>query len=280
MLKSHDEICKIIEPIYCINQALLNQASKLLDLKLPANIKTFGDYQNIKINPAKISKKAGRFSFESFSTALDLVDSKKAGSVLTLPINKLAWQKAGLNYKGHTDYLSKRYQKNLTMALGCKELFVGLFTDHLPLKNVPKALNTKDLMRFFTTLSQNFKEPIAVLGLNPHAGENGVLGNEEKIIKKAIKNVQKKGVNNLYGVFAPDSAFSPNMRKKFKIYACMYHDQGLTPLKSLYFDQSINVSLGLDFKRSSVDHGTAFDIAYKNKNPNTKSYINAAKWFS
>jgi 4-hydroxythreonine-4-phosphate dehydrogenase len=126
---------------------------------------------------------------------------------------------------------------------------------------------------------------IAVLGLNPHAGDNGVLGDEEKIIQKAIDSATKElNPNRDYPLFTsplvPDIAFTPNIRKNYQYFIAMYHDQGLAPLKALYFDEGINVSLNLPIVRTSVDHGTAFDIAYSGVKLNNKSYINAINYIT
>ncbi len=166
------------------------------------------------------------------------------------------------------------------MMLGCKKLFVALFTEHVPLKKVAKAINEKDLTKFLLDFYKSVNSnQIGVLALNPHASDNGVLGNEEVEIFKAIKNANKKLQKDIFkGPLVPDTAFSPASRKNLKYFVAMYHDQGLAPLKALYFDQSINVSLNLPIIRTSVDHGTAFDIAYKqNRELNCKSYINAVK---
>jgi len=115
------------------------------------------------------------------------------------------------------------------------------------------------------------------LGLNPHAGDNGVLGDEETIIKKAIKKATKV-TKQKFDLLVPDIAFTPHIRKQYQYFCAMYHDQGLAPLKALHFEESINVSLNLPIKRTSVDHGTAFDRAYRIKNIlSNKSYINAIK---
>jgi 4-hydroxythreonine-4-phosphate dehydrogenase len=157
-------------------------------------------------------------------------------------------------------------------------MFVALFSEHVPLKDVAKSIKYKKLKQFFLNLNKSIpNEKIAVLGLNPHAGDNGVLGNEETIIKKAIKSANKKiGFEQFVGILVPDIAFTPHIRKKYKYFVAMYHDQGLAPLKALYFDESINISLNLPIIRTSVDHGTAFDIAYKGE-AKTLSYINAIK---
>jgi len=164
------------------------------------------------------------------------------------------------------------------MMLGCEEMFVALFTEHIPLKDVASSIEYKKLKQFFLDLHVSVpKDKIAVLGLNPHAGDNGVLGNEEIRIIKAIKSANKKiGFEQFVGPIVPDVAFTPHFRKNFNYFVAMYHDQGLAPLKALYFDESVNISLNLPIIRTSVDHGTAFDIAYKGE-AKTLSYINAIK---
>jgi 4-hydroxythreonine-4-phosphate dehydrogenase len=120
---------------------------------------------------------------------------------------------------------------------------------------------------------------IAVLGLNPHAGDDGVLGDEERIIKKAIANAhQAIGKRVFTDPLVPDVAFVPHTRAHYTFYVAMYHDQGLTPLKALYFDEGINISLNLPILRTSVDHGTAFDIAYRGKKLSNLSYLNAVRY--
>ena len=159
------------------------------------------------------------------------------------------------------------------------------------------SINEKDLTRFLVDFYNTAKptSTVGVLGLNPHAGDDGVLGDEETIIQKAIDNVNASlrypstSSGNSQGTVAepveaysdplvPDVAFTPNVRKNYTHYIAMYHDQGLAPLKALYFDEGINVSLNLPILRTSVDHGTAFDIAYKGISLNNLSYVNAIKY--
>lgn len=171
------------------------------------------------------------------------------------------------------------FDENAIMMLGCESMYVALYTEHVPYFHVPKYMNAKILQEFLLTFYKEVKEDnIAVLGLNPHAGDNCVLGSEEQEIAKAIKEANTNlGKEVFKGPLVPDTAFTPHMRQQFKTYVCMYHDQGLIPLKTLYFDESINVSLNLPIIRTSVDHGTAFDIAYKDKKAQTTSYLNAIK---
>lgn len=282
IFENHKKISKICKPIYCINEQLLTQAATLLDIKIPKDFITFDTKGEFTIKPGRVSKKAGRFSYNSFLDAINLVKSGDADALCTLPINKESWSKAGINYVGHTDMLRDIFQKDAIMMLGCNKMYVALYTEHIPLKNVPKMIKEKKLSKFFKNLDKSLDtdEKIAVLGLNPHAGDNGVLGDEEKQITKAIDDVNTTlQYAKFEGPFVPDIAFTPNFRKNYKYFVAMYHDQGLAPLKALYFDEGINVSLNLPILRTSVDHGTAFDIAYKKGNKlSSKSYINAIKY--
>ncbi len=279
-LSAHEKISAYCEPIYCINKPMLKSASKLLGIDIPKGFKTHNVKADFEIKPGQVTKKSGKFSYDSFCEAINLAKDKKVTSIVTLPVNKESWNKAGIKYKGHTEVLRDFFGKNAIMMLGCKKMFVGLFTEHCALKEVPKKINEKDLTTFLLDFQESVNaKKIGVLGLNPHASDNGVLGDEEVEIFKAIKKANKELGKELFkGPLVPDTAFSPMSRKNYKYFVAMYHDQGLAPLKALYFDQSINVSLNLPIIRTSVDHGTAFDIAYKkNRQLNTKSYINAVK---
>jgi 4-hydroxythreonine-4-phosphate dehydrogenase len=157
-------------------------------------------------------------------------------------------------------------------------MYVALFSEHIPLKDVAPLVTKDRLVVFLQDLHRSIGDKkVAVLGLNPHAGDNGVLGDEEREIESAIEYVNAKiGKEIFSGAVVPDVAFTPHFRERFRYFVAMYHDQGLAPLKALYFDESVNISLNLPIVRTSVDHGTAFDIAYMNK-AKTLSYINAIK---
>ncbi|MDA7848290.1 4-hydroxythreonine-4-phosphate dehydrogenase PdxA, partial [Sulfurospirillum sp.] len=228
-----------------------------------------------EIQPGKSTKEAGDLSYTSFRTAVKLAKKEKVNGIVTLPINKESWEKADVPFIGHTDALSD----NAIMMLGCDKLFTILYTHHIPLKDVSETITTKKLKKFLLTVEDSLHvKSIGVLGLNPHAGDGGVIGDEDFMIQKAIKKANKKlGKNVFTGPLVPDIAFTQRSRENIKHFVCMYHDQGLIPLKALYFDESINVSLNAGIIRTSVDHGTAFDIAYKNCDPSIVSYINAVK---
>ena len=278
-LKSHEEIKKLCHPLYIINDTMLQQASSLLDVEIPQDFETYASGQDFTITPSRATKESGQYSYDSFLTAIALSQQNITEGIVTLPINKEAWDKAGIPYKGHTDMLADVFSKEAIMMIGCEQLFVALFTHHIPLKEVPQKIQADTLKDFMTTLYHDIKEEkIGVLGLNPHAGDNGVIGDEEKEIEKAIKEANKELMEDIFiGPLVPDTAFTPAMRNKIKYFVCMYHDQGLIPTKALYFDEGINVSLNLPIIRTSVDHGTAYDKAYHDKSPSTLSYINAVK---
>ena len=278
-LNSHKTIKKLCNPLYMINKKLLQRGAKLLKKRIPDDFKVVEVGEDFEITPGEVSKKSGLFSYQSFLKAVELAKAKKVDAITTLPINKEAWNKAGIKEAGHTYLLDKIFNKKAIMMIGCEKLFTILYTHHIPLKKVPKKIKTKKLLSFLLDSHNSLKvEKIGVLALNPHAGDGGVLGDEEKKINKAIKKANKILEKEVFvGPLVPDTAFTPFMRKDIQHFVCMYHDQGLIATKSLYFEESINVSLNLPIIRTSVDHGTAYDIAYKDKNPSNLSYINAIK---
>ena len=274
-LKAHEKIKKYVKPIYCINKTMLIKGAKLLNYHIPNDFEIAEVEGDFEINPGKIDAKSGEYSYKSFIKAITLAKEKKVDAITTLPINKEAWAKAGIKYKGHTEVLRDIFKKNAIMMLGCEELYVALFTEHIPLKEVPNKIKKDDLTQFFIDFYKSTKfKSIGVLGLNPHAGDGGVLGDEEikEILPAIIETNEILDKNIFYGPLVPDIAFTSKGK-----FIAMYHDQGLAPLKALYFDKSINVSLNLPILRTSVDHGTAFDIAYKGI-AKTLSYENAIKY--
>ena len=307
ILKSHSYIASICEPIYCAHKNLFEKALLYLQdftqkhsqhhqnhhlhnshldsvwiEKMRENIKSMRFYppQNArspKIAPSSINKASGRYSFASFMCGLDLVDSGRASAIVTLPIHKAAWKKARIHHTGHTQVLRTRYKKDAIMMLGCEEMFVALFSEHIPLKSVSSTISTDKYVQFLIALYRSFTfDEALVLGFNPHCGDDGAIGGkEDNKIESARKKVNKFLKKNVFsGIVPPDSAFTPLNREKFKLFVAPYHDIGLSTLKALYFEKSINVSLNLPIIRTSVDHGVAYDIAYKSL-ASTQSYQNA-----
>lgn len=281
-IEHHAEVSKLCRPLYCADTALLENAAHLLNIPLPDNIETAPLSLDATIAPGTVTAEAGAYSYASFQKAITLAENRRCDGIVTLPIHKEAWSKAGVSFKGHTDMLRGHFGCDAIMMLGCSELYVALYTEHIPLRDVPARIKREPLTRFLLDLYREtgFAE-IAVLGLNPHAGDNGVLGDEETEITAAIAAanetlISERACNGtpFFGPVVPDVAFTPRFRQRHRYIAAMYHDQGLAPLKALYFDRSVNISLNLPIIRTSVDHGTAFDIAYRSR-PNAQSYLEA-----
>ncbi len=289
-LENHTQIATMVNPIYCIDTAMLREAAELLQLPIPDGFQTVEDIAPaFTIEPGKVSASSGAYAYASFVKAVELARKGEVDAITTLPIHKKAWEEAGVKYKGHTDALRDFFDADAIMMLGCPNMYVALFTEHIPLREVADSINEQDLTRFLIDFYNTAKptSTVAVLGLNPHAGDDGVLGNEEKFITNAINNAnhqlsaQRSALSAPFtGPLVPDVAFTPNVRKHYTHYVAMYHDQGLAPLKALYFDEGINVSLNLPILRTSVDHGTAFDIAYKGVKLNALSYLNAVRYIA
>jgi len=291
-LENHTEISTIIEPLYCIDTTMLAQAAEKLSLPIPSDFYTVDTIAaHFAIEPGSVSKESGAYSYASFAKAVALTREQETVALCTLPIHKKAWELAGIHYKGHTDALRDFFDAEAIMMLGSPRMYVALYTEHIPLKEVAKQIDETKLTRFLIDFYKAVKpsREVAVLGLNPHAGDDGVLGDEERIIQKAVDNANHllpkmqgsttDGYGRVYSQpLVPDIAFTPHIRQQYSHYIAMYHDQGLAPLKTLYFDEGINVSLNLPILRTSVDHGTAFDIAYKKKSLNALSYLNAIRY--
>lgn len=288
-LENHEKIKKVIEPLYCIDEVMLKEASKLLNLEVPNDFKIVNKIAKpFTIEPSKVNKEAGVYSFASFLKAVELSKQMEVEGIMTLPIHKKAWELAGVSFKGHTDALREFFFAPAIMMLGSPKMYVALYTEHIPLHQVAEEIKdvqklSEFLIDFYENISDRLlqSEKVGLLGLNPHAGDDGVLGDEEKYIKEARAIAHKQIGKEVYTEpLVPDVAFTPNSRKNHHYFVAMYHDQGLAPLKALYFDEGINISLNLPIVRTSVDHGTAFDIAYRNVKLNNLSYLNAINYFN
>lgn len=217
----------------------------------------------------KWSALTGRASAGYFAAAVDLVLAGRLEAVVTGPIQKEAWAAAGVEATGHTTWLQKLTGVDrVVMMLAGERLRVALATIHHPLKDVPGLLTTPGLRETITLTGRELgrwfgyaKPRLGVAGLNPHAGEGGMFGDEEaRIIAPAIEAARRSGLD-VVGPLPPDTVFFRAAAGEFDAVVAMYHDQGLIPLKLLHFHDGVNVTLGLPFPRTSVDHGTALDIA-------------------
>jgi 4-hydroxythreonine-4-phosphate dehydrogenase len=212
---------------------------------------------------------SGAAMVEYILTAVDLALSQQVAAVVTAPISKAAMHLGGYHYPGHTELLAERCQtKDFAMMLAGGDFRVVLATIHCPLREVPQRLRTEDLLRLFTltaaALRRDFgldQPTLGVAALNPHAGEGGLFGDEEaRIIAPAVAAARQQGLD-VVGPLPADTIFVRHHRGEFAAVVVMYHDQGLIPLKLLHFGDAVNVTLGLPIIRTSVDHGTAYDLA-------------------
>jgi 4-hydroxythreonine-4-phosphate dehydrogenase len=213
----------------------------------------------------------GHASMAYLETAVQDALSKKIDAVVTAPICKANLQKAGYPYPGHTEFLAEKTgSSNVVMMMASPGLKVTLVTIHVPLKNVPNLITPEKIQNTVRITYRGLKEfwgltspRVAVCGLNPHAGEEGMLGDEEiHIIQPALEVLRNEGYSVL-GPLVPDAVFHQAHEGKFDAVVCMYHDQGLIPFKMLHFRDGVNVTLGLPIIRTSPDHGVAYDIAGK-----------------
>ncbi|WP_025209065.1 4-hydroxythreonine-4-phosphate dehydrogenase PdxA [Hippea sp. KM1] len=227
------------------------------------------DPKNLKIGT--IDPECGRVAYESFTKTIDAALKDHIDAIVTAPINKEAMNLAGFKYPGHTEILAEKTKvRDFVMMLAAKRFRIALVTTHVALRDVPKLITKERVLKTIRIVNQDLKKwfgikspKIAVASLNPHNSEGGMMGDEEeKHINPAIKEAQSEGIA-VEGTFSADTLFVKDRRGKYDCFISMYHDQGLAVLKALYFDTSVNITLGIPIIRTSPDHGTAFDIAGK-----------------
>src|SRR5688572_22646711 len=250
----------------------------------------YGPPAGSRFDAGVLSAGAGRAAYDAICNAVRDAQAKRVDAVATAPVNKLAFAKAGLPWKGHTDLLGELTgAPQVAMMFWSEPLKVVLATVHVPLGEVPRVLTretldgiidltAREFPRFRRDVALRLHDParhaqvdgglqasvrLAMAGLNPHAGEDGVIGSEEqRVLRPAVEAARAKGIN-LQGPFPGDTIFVRASRGEFDAVIACYHDQGLIPVKLLAFGTAVNVTLGLPIVRTSVDHGTAFDIAGK-----------------
>lgn len=247
----------------------------LIELPCPAGF---------KIQPGKISKSAGKIAGDAIIKSVGMYKKNLCRGIVTLPISKKSFILGGYNYQGHTEFLMQlMHRKSNAMIMFHRDLICLPVTTHIPLKKVSKIINRNLLITKIKYLNEFIKrlkgirEPkLAVLSLNPHAGEDGEIGCEENdLINPVIKNLKKKGYN-IEGAFPPDGFFGNKLYKQFDGIAGMYHDQVMIPFKLLSEGKGVNYTAGIDLIRTSPAHGTAFDIAGMNM-AKTDSTVEALK---
>ena len=278
------ELCTPV--VYCSSRAINFYKKKIgmVDFKLhpvngaenashkKVNLVNISD-DEIKINFGKPSKETGTLAFQSLEAATNDLAANKTDVLITAPINKDTIQSENFKFNGHTEYLANyANEENPLMILNTEHLRVGLVTGHVPVSEVSERITEEliisKLKTFNKSLIQDFgipKPKIAVLGLNPHSGDNGLIGKEEQTtIIPAIKKANDEKILCM-GPYAADGFFGSSTYKKFDGVLAMYHDQGLTPFKALSFNSGVNFTAGLPIVRTSPDHGTGYEIAGKNQ---------------
>ena len=226
--------------------------------------------EGVNLELGKNDDVVGSYAIKSFVAATKALKEGFVDVLVTASINKYNVQSEEFKFPGHTDYLDKELEGDALMLMVHDDLRVGLLTDHVPVNEVAKHLNEKlisnKIKTIIQTLKQDFeieKPKVAVLGLNPHSGDNGVIGQEEeKIIKPTLKKLFEAG-NMVFGPFPADGFFGSAQYEKYDAVIATYHDQGLIPFKTLSFGNGVNYTAGLNKIRTSPDHGTAYEIAGK-----------------
>jgi 4-phospho-D-threonate 3-dehydrogenase / 4-phospho-D-erythronate 3-dehydrogenase len=237
--------------------------------------------EEVAITPGELTAEAGFYAIKSLVSAVEALKEKKIQGLVTAPIHKKNTHTESFNFTGHTPYLKHAFGVSDVLMLMTSENFkVGLVTEHIPVAQIAQHITREVISSKLNILKESLirdfgidKPKIAVLGLNPHAGDEGLIGREEEeIIKPAIKDAKHNML--VFGPYSADAFFARNQQQKFDAVLAMYHDQGLIPFKSFAIGEGINFSAGLPAVRTSPDHGTAFDIAGKNK-ADTSSFLAA-----
>ena len=227
--------------------------------------------EDVKLEIGNATKDGGKYAFKSLNDATKSLKDAGVDILVTAPINKETIQSDEFNFSGHTEFLESNLDGESLMILMNDFLKIGLITGHIPISKIAETITPELIERKVSILNQSLKQDfninkpkIAILGLNPHSGDNGVIGQEEnQLIKPTISSINESGIL-VYGPYAADGFFGSKAYKQFDGVLAMYHDQGLTGFKSISFDEGVNFTAGLPIVRTSPDHGTAYDIVGKN----------------
>jgi 4-phospho-D-threonate 3-dehydrogenase / 4-phospho-D-erythronate 3-dehydrogenase len=242
-----------------------------LEQLLPGRINVLNAWrENFTLQPGVNDPIVGQYAIKSFVEATKALKENKVDVLVTAPINKYNIQSEEFKFPGHTDYLDKELEGNALMFMVQDNLRVGLLTDHIPVNEVAKQLTESLIVKKIETINKSLiqdfsinKPKIAVLGLNPHAGDGGVIGKEDDtVLTPTLKKLFEKGLM-VFGPFPADGFFGSSQYEKYDAIVATYHDQGLIPFKTLSFGNGVNFTAGLNKIRTSPDHGTAYDIAGK-----------------
>ena len=224
---------------------------------------------NVFVEPGQSTPESAKAALTALERAVADIKEGYIDVLVTAPFNKRAMDKEGFGYTGHTEYLEKKFEVDeVAMIMVCDRLKVGVATGHIPLKEVPQQLTTEKILKKLRLMKSSLQRDfgidapkIAVLGLNPHCGDGGLMGTEEQeVILPAIKAAAAEDIM-AYGPYSPDGFFGLGNYSKYDAVLAMYHDQGLTPFKALAFEDGVNYTAGLPIVRTSPDHGTAYEMA-------------------
>ena len=227
--------------------------------------------EDVNVTPGQLNEIGGKYAVRSFVTAAQALKEGKIQGLVTAPIHKNNTQSAEFNFTGHTPYLKSLFEVNdVAMLMVAENFRVALVTEHVPVSGIAKLITRENILSKLSLLNHSLirdfgidRPRIAVLGLNPHAGDEGLVGHEEQeIIKPVIKEARNNYI--VTGPFSADAFFARGLQHQFDAVLAMYHDQGLIPFKSLASTDGVNFTAGIPGVRTSPDHGTAFDIAGKN----------------
>jgi 4-hydroxythreonine-4-phosphate dehydrogenase len=228
---------------------------------------------NVFVEPGQATPESAKSAMISLQRAVQDIKDGHIDVLITAPINKRAMANEGFGYTGHTEYLEKEFGvEEVEMIMVCDRMKVGVVTGHIPLKDVCSSLTTEKILRKLHIMRDSLRKDfgidapkIAVLGLNPHCGDGGLLGDEEQqIILPAVQAANEEGIL-AFGPYSPDGFFGLGNYSKFDAVLAMYHDQGLTPFKAVAFEEGVNYTAGLPVVRTSPDHGTAYEMAGRDK---------------
>ena len=270
-------------PVIFGSTKVISYHKKELNLEIPVHgITSLAQINHNKINILNISKEdveisignltdvSGKYALKSLETATEKLRAKEIDVLVTAPINKENIQSEDFKFPGHTEFLQSKLKGESLMILMTSELRIGLITGHIPVSKISETITEELITNKVNTMHQSLfqdfgilKPKIAVLSLNPHCGDNGVMGSEDdEVILPAVQKIQKTG-KLVYGPYAADGFFGSKTYKQFDGVLAMYHDQGLAPFKALSFGIGVNFTAGLNEVRTSPDHGTGFNIAGK-----------------
>ena len=277
-------ILEFFVPVIFSNEQLLLSQKKIFNLNLeihrinsnqnpkPAKINVVNIWEDSYVTEfGKATKKSGELSYKSLEATTNHLILNKIDFMVTAPINKENIQNNKFNFPGHTDYLSKKLKGNSLMFMISEQLRLGLLTDHVPVKEIVSQISPEKIKNKVKIMEESLKfdfgiikPKIAILSINPHLGDGGVIGNEDQeILIPSLLEISSSGTI-ISGPFSGDSFFGSGKHKDFDAVLAIYHDQGLIPFKTLSFGEGVNFTAGLNKIRTSPDHGTGYDIAGKN----------------